>query len=59
MKMRLSEEYQSLTEQLAELYQYRSFLDERIAALEFRLKDFNEMLDFMDILEDSILGQPE
>lgn len=57
--MRLSDEFQALTEQLTELYQYRTFLDERIATIEFRLKDFNDMLDFMDNLEEGILKENE
>lgn len=59
MMMRLSDEFQALTEQLTELYQYRAFIDERIATLEFRLKDFGDMLDFMDNLEEGILKEIE
>ncbi len=58
--MRLSEEFKTVTEQLTELYEYRSFLEERIIMLEMKLKEIGELMDFADVLNDSaVYGQPE
>ncbi|MDJ0625646.1 MAG: hypothetical protein QNJ31_04675 [Candidatus Caenarcaniphilales bacterium] len=53
--MRLSEEFRDITEQLNELYHYKRFLEERISMLEFKLKEVGEMMDFVDVLNDSRL----
>jgi hypothetical protein len=51
--MRLTDKFRWITEQLNDLYQYRSFLEERIVTLEAELEDVASLMEFADTLNDS------